>query len=70
MTEQGRTNLIENLSSHLKDAAEFLQQRAVDNFTKCDPEYGRRLSEALNKYKTNRNSVSESTKGFNWFSIR
>lgn len=39
------------MAGHLSGAAEFIQQRAVANFTKCDAEYGRRLSEALNKDK-------------------
>ena len=51
LTDQGRANLIENISTHLIDAADFIQARAVENFTKCDPEYGRRLREALDKLK-------------------
>ena len=39
------------MSGHLSGAADFIQQRAIENFSKCDPEYGRRLREALNKYK-------------------
>ena len=57
LTEQGRHNLIENMSGHLINAEEFIQQRAVNNFAKCDPEYGRRLQEALNKLKATRSSV-------------
>ena len=39
------------MAGHLSGAAEFLQKRAVENFGKCDAEYGRRLLEELNKYK-------------------
>jgi len=39
------------MAGHLSGAADFLQKRAVENFSKCDPEYGRRLNEALNKHK-------------------
>ena len=47
LKEDERERLIQNMSSHLVNAADFLQERAVNNFTKCDPEYGRRLKEAL-----------------------
>jgi catalase len=55
LTEQGRSNLIENMSGHLIDAADFLQDRAVTNFGKCDADYGRRLREALNTLKVQKN---------------
>ncbi|XP_002738841.1 catalase, partial [Saccoglossus kowalevskii] len=51
LSEYDRTHLINNIAGHLKDAQEFLQKRAVHNFSQCDPEYGRRLEEALAKYK-------------------
>lgn len=57
LNEQERTRLIENISGHLVNAAEFIQQRAVENFSKCDPEYGRRLKEALNKLKNQTSRV-------------
>lgn len=37
------------MGDHLSGAAEFIQNRAVENFTKCDPDYGRRLREKLSK---------------------
>nr|KAG5702811.1 hypothetical protein BaRGS_001893 [Batillaria attramentaria] len=46
-----RTRLIENIAGHLKDAQEFIQQRAVSNFSQCDPEFGKRLRQALDAYK-------------------
>ena len=52
LDEAARQRLIENMSGHLKDAADFIQQRAITNFSKCDPEYGRRLKEALEKHKS------------------
>jgi len=60
LTEQQRKNLIENMSSHLIDAADFIQQRAVDNFSKCDTEYGRRLREALDRLKASHSSAQKS----------
>merc|ERR1712179_448849 len=51
LSPQDRTNLIENMAGHLQGAQDFLQARAVKNFGQCDPEYERRLQEALDKYK-------------------
>jgi len=46
-----RTELVENIASHLCGAQEFIQQRAVRNFSHVDPEYGRRIQELLSKIK-------------------
>lgn len=54
LNEEERTRLIENISGHLINAAEFIQLRAIENFGKCDQEYGRRLKEALDKLKNAR----------------
>lgn len=51
LNDQEKQRLIENMSGHLTNAADFIQERAVANFTKCHPEYGRRLNEALKKLK-------------------
>ena len=51
LSEQERTRLVDNIAGHLINAAEFIQQRAVENFGKCDEEYGRRLREALNRLR-------------------
>jgi catalase len=59
LKEDERTRLVQNIAGHLINAADFLQQRAINNFTKCDPEYGRRLGEALNKLKSQSNNVSK-----------
>ncbi|CAL1538523.1 unnamed protein product [Lymnaea stagnalis] len=45
--EQSR--LVENIVDHLKDAQDFIQKRAVGNFTQVDPEFGRRVKEGLGK---------------------
>eukprot|EP00918_Siedleckia_nematoides_P108298 GHVU01236354.1.p1 GENE.GHVU01236354.1~~GHVU01236354.1.p1 ORF type:complete len:505 (+),score=74.07 GHVU01236354.1:126-1640(+) len=50
LTSQQQTNLVQNIAGHLKDAQEFIQKRAVRNFSMADPEYGRRLQEELDKY--------------------
>ncbi|XP_071114796.1 catalase-like [Haliotis cracherodii] len=46
-----RDHLINNLAGHLINAQEFIQKRAVANFGKADPEFGRRLQAALNALK-------------------
>ncbi|CAH1798535.1 unnamed protein product [Owenia fusiformis] len=47
-----RSALVRNIGAHLSGAQEFIQARAVKNFGQCDPEYGSRLQQELNKYKT------------------
>jgi len=50
LSEEDKEHLISNMSGHLKNAAAFIQKRAVDNFTKCHQDYGRRLQAALDKH--------------------
>jgi len=52
LNDEERTRLVQNIAGHAKDAAEFIQKRVVENFGKADPEYGRRIGELLEKYKT------------------
>ena len=35
----------------MKDAQEFIQKRAVANFAKADPAYGRKIQEKLDKHR-------------------
>ena len=51
LSPEDRTHLVENIGYHLKDAQEFIQKRAVRNFSQADPEYGRRVQEVLDRYK-------------------
>lgn len=60
LNEQMRCNLIENMSGHLINAADFLQERAVKNFGKCDADYGRRLQQALNELKAKKLNLKKS----------
>lgn len=46
-----RTRLVENIAGHMKDAKDFIQQRAVANFAKADAEFGKQLQKALDDYK-------------------
>jgi len=61
LTEAERVRLIENMSQNLKFAEDFIQQRAVENFEKCDADYGQRLRERLD---TLNNELFMSTKFF------
>lgn len=45
-----REELAQNIAGHLKDAQEFLQKRAVHNFSQADPEYGARIQHYLDQY--------------------
>ena len=38
-----------NIVGHLKNARKDIQERQVEIFTKCDPEYGRRIAQGLAK---------------------
>lgn len=54
LTEDGRAHLIENMSGHMINAVEFIQERAIKNFTQCDADYGQRLSDALKALRASR----------------
>lgn len=43
---------------HLVNAAEFIQDRAVEMFSKCDKDYGQRLETALIKLRNVKDTVS------------
>lgn len=52
LTEDEKARLIYNIAGHLKNASDFIQQRAVRNFTQVDPECGGRIAQLLQQYKT------------------
>lgn len=47
MNAQQKTNLVENLVGHMKNARKDIQERQVRIFYKCNPEYGSRLAQGL-----------------------
>lgn len=47
LDEAARKRLVMNIADHLGNAAEFIQQRAVANFTKVSDDFGRQLTKAL-----------------------
>ena len=52
LTEDEKSRLVQNIAGHLKNASGFIQQRAIRNFTQVDSEYGGRIAQLLQKYKT------------------
>eukprot|EP00112_Aurelia_sp_Birch-Aquarium-sp1_P010866 Seg2300.3 transcript_id=Seg2300.3/GoldUCD/mRNA.D3Y31 product=Catalase protein_id=Seg2300.3/GoldUCD/D3Y31 len=52
LNETEREHLVSNIAGHMKDAQEFIQKRAVANFAAAHPDYGRRIQEKLDAYKT------------------
>lgn len=46
-----REDLISNLVGALAPAAKVIQDKMIDLFTKCDPDYGRRVAEGIMKAK-------------------
>lgn len=50
LDEAARARLVDNIAGHLKDAQEFIQQRAVSNFAQVHADFGSRLTAALKKY--------------------
>eukprot|EP00731_Ephydatia_muelleri_P022009 Em0014g600a len=58
LSEEEKTRLVENIAGHLKDATEFIQKRAVQNFTAVHRDYGGRLNLLLQQYKKKVSSPS------------
>jgi len=47
LDEKEKTDLVNNLAGHMKDAQESIRARAVANFTSVDEVFGKRLQEAI-----------------------
>lgn len=47
LDEEAQKRLVQNIADHLKDADEFIQERAVANFTQVNREFGKMLVVAL-----------------------
>lgn len=61
LNEEERQNLVENIANHIVSAQEFLQERAINNFSQACPEYGAGIREALARVKKNQASPKTST---------
>uniref|UniRef100_A0A6M2DT65 Catalase n=1 Tax=Xenopsylla cheopis TaxID=163159 RepID=A0A6M2DT65_XENCH len=47
LTPEERQRLVENIVGHLRNAAPFIQQRAVKNFSQVNADFGRQLEQGL-----------------------
>lgn len=52
LDDAARKRLVSNIAGHLSGASTFIQDRAVKNFTKVHPDFGKMLVEALNIAKS------------------
>lgn len=48
LDEAAQARLVENIAGNLKLASDFIQERAVNNYTRVDKDFGARLAGALN----------------------
>ncbi|XP_065211704.1 peroxisomal catalase 1-like [Planococcus citri] len=53
-----RERLVQNIVDHLKEADDFIQERAVTNFSMVDDEFGSKLREGLQKVKQSQNQMN------------
>ncbi|CAH0474311.1 unnamed protein product [Peronospora belbahrii] len=52
-----REHLTDNIAASLVNASEPVQARAIANFTKCDPDYGRRVQEKVDALASQKQRV-------------
>lgn len=58
LNEEEQQRLVNNIANHLVNAQEFLQERAIKNFSQACPEYGAGIRSALNRIKAAQSSNS------------
>lgn len=58
LNEEERQRLVNNIANHIVNAQEFLQERAIKNFSQVCPEYGAGVRSALNRLKAAQSSSS------------
>lgn len=51
LDDAAKQRLVDNIVGHLKDAASFIQDRAVKNFTQVSTDFGKRVQDGLSKHK-------------------
>lgn len=51
LNSEEKARLISNIVNHLVNAKDFIQERAVKNFTAVDPDFGSRVKDGLDKLK-------------------
>ncbi|RCH90421.1 hypothetical protein CU097_006918 [Rhizopus azygosporus] len=47
MSAEEKTDLVNNIAGHLKNAKKHIQERQIAHFKRADPEYGQRVEEAI-----------------------
>lgn len=52
LDEAARKRLVSNIAGHLINAQGFIQERAISNFAKVSPDFGKALTEAIKLKKT------------------
>ncbi|KAI8972482.1 catalase [Pilobolus umbonatus] len=53
MSAEEKTDLVNNIAGHLKNAKKHIQQRQLGNFKRADAEYGQRIEEAITALTAN-----------------
>ncbi|XP_011409548.1 PREDICTED: catalase-like [Amphimedon queenslandica] len=49
LNEEERTRLAQNIAGHMKNASPKIQERAIANFSKADPDYGARIKKYISQ---------------------
>lgn len=49
LKEDERNRLVDNIAGHVKNAADFIQERAITNFSKVHPDFGTKLRASLKR---------------------
>jgi catalase len=52
LDKEARKRLVSNISGHLVNAKEFIQERAINNFSQVSAEFGQQLREAIKLKKS------------------
>lgn len=52
LDEAARKRLVSNIAGHLVNAQQFIQERAIANFSKVSIDFGKALTEAINLKKS------------------
>lgn len=47
MSAEEKTDLINNIARHLKNAKKHIQERQIGHFKRADPEYGQRIEQTI-----------------------
>lgn len=47
MSAEEKTDLVENIAGHLKNAKKHIRERQIAHFKRADPEYGQRIEELI-----------------------